>query len=112
MPATPAAVAAYVGRWPAEVLALFDAAIAAENARRIREARAVAASSEGAARLAERMTAAEYAEEVGCDRTAVGRWARAKKVRGWDGRKAPRGSWIEADPRGGVRREREDGDGA
>jgi len=87
------------------VLALFGQAVAAEQARRLAEAIAAAASSAAAALLAEKLTAAEYAEEVGCERVAPWRWARAGKVRAWNGHKAPRGSWVEADPRKGARRE-------
>jgi hypothetical protein len=108
VPATPAAVAAYVERLPTEVLALFAQAAPAELVRRLADAQATAASSKRAGELATRLTPAEYAEEIGADRSGVSRWARAGKVRGWDGRKAPRGGWVEADPRHGARRERDE----
>lgn len=104
-PTTPSAVAAYVERLPPEVLALFGQAVSAEQARRLAAALAASASSINAAQLAEKMTPAEYAEEVGVERRVPWRWACAGKVRQWDGRKAPRGSWVEADPRKGAKRE-------
>lgn len=98
-----AALAARAARLSDEALALELSALLAEQAARLRDARQAAAGAAAAERDEVLLTVGQYAEEIGCARQTVWRWAQ-RGVHGWDGARAPRRGWREADPLRGQRR--------
>ena len=103
-PSTPRQLAEWLERVPVELLQHLPGAAAGELARRLAEAEARTAGTAEAVRLATPISAAQYAEEIGASRGTPAAWVRQRLVAGHDGRRAPRGSWIAADPRRGAKR--------